>query len=51
MMNKNYRLVREAIELPAWMSDELSKRASRIGLEPQDLIKTWVAERLDKIGK
>ena len=36
------------IDIPQWMVDSLDRTASRIGVTRQSVIKTWLADRLEK---
>lgn len=36
------------VDFPAWMVTSLDAEASRLGITRQAVIKTWVAERLDR---
>lgn len=36
------------VDLPNWMIDSLDRQASRLGVTRQSVIKTWIAERLEK---
>jgi hypothetical protein len=38
------------VDFPVWMIESLDREASRLGITRQSVIKTWVAERLDRIG-
>ena len=39
------------VDFPNWMIDSLDRQASRLGVTRQSVIKTWIAERLEKEGK
>ena len=36
------------VDFPVWMIESLDQEASRLGITRQSVIKTWVAERLDR---
>ena len=36
------------VDFPNWMVDSLDRQASRLGVTRQSVIKTWIAERLEK---
>ena len=36
------------VDFPVWMIHSLDKKAKRLGVPRQSIIKVWVAERLDK---
>ncbi|MHB1068015.1 MAG: type II toxin-antitoxin system BrnA family antitoxin [Candidatus Nanopelagicales bacterium] len=36
------------VDFPAWMVSSLDAEASRLGITRQAVIKTWIAERLDR---
>ncbi len=36
------------VDFPAWMVESLDAEAVRLGVTRQSVIKTWIAERLDK---
>ena len=44
----NREIRRVNVDFPAWMVNALDDEASRIGINRQAVIKTWIAERLDK---
>ena len=37
------------IDFPIWMINALDKEAARLGVARQAIVKTWMAEKLDKI--
>ena len=39
------------VDFPLWMVQLLDKEARRLGVARQALIKLWVAERLEQMGK
>ena len=39
------------VDFPAWSIGELDKEAERLGVARQALIKLWVIEKLDQLGK
>lgn len=43
----NRELKRVNVDFPAWMIAGLDEEASRLGINRQAVIKTWIAERLD----
>ena len=43
----NRELKRVNVDFPQWMVAGLDAEASRLGINRQAVIKTWVAERLD----
>ena len=45
----NRELKRVNVDFPAWMVDCLDNEASRLGINRQAVIKTWIAERLDAL--
>ena len=36
------------VDFPTWMVSSLDAEASRLGITRQSVIKTWIAERLDR---
>lgn len=36
------------LDLPVWMIQSLDREASRLGIARQAVIKTWLAERIEK---
>ena len=38
------------VDFPMWMIDALDHEATRLGITRQSVIKTWIAERLDRVG-
>ena len=46
-----YEQRRVNVDFPNWMIDSLDRQASRLGVTRQSVIKTWIAERLEKEGK
>lgn len=36
------------VDFPVWMVESLDAEAVRLGVTRQSVIKTWIAERLDK---
>ena len=36
------------VDFPAWMVESLDKEAKRLGVTRQSVIKTWIAERLER---
>lgn len=43
----NRELKRVNVDFPQWMIAGLDEEASRLGINRQAVIKTWIAERLD----
>ena len=43
----NRELKRVNVDFPQWMITGLDNEASRLGINRQAVIKTWIAERLD----
>lgn len=39
------------VDFPAWMVAGLDQQARRLGVTRQSVIKTWIAERLEKPSK
>ena len=39
------------VDFPTWMVSSLDAEASRLGITRQAVIKTWIAERLDRAAK
>lgn len=53
---KNIKLVSESpkrvnIDFPTWMVESLDKEAQHIGVSRQAIIKMWLAEKLNSLGK
>lgn len=53
---KNIKLVNESpkrvnIDFPTWMVESLDKEAQHIGVSRQAIIKMWLAEKLNSLGK
>jgi len=36
------------VDFPTWMIDALDKEAARLGVTRQSVIKTWIADRLER---
>ncbi len=36
------------VDFPVWMIDALDRESHRLGITRQSVIKTWIAERLDR---
>jgi len=36
------------VDFPQWMIDELDREAQRLGIHRQAVIKTWIAQQLDR---
>lgn len=47
----NRELRRVNVDFPVWMVNELDDEAGRLGINRQAVIKTWIAERLDRMNK
>ena len=47
----NRELKRVNVDFPAWMINALDDEASRLGINRQAVIKTWIAEHLDRTRK
>jgi hypothetical protein len=45
----NRDLRRVNVDFPAWMVDALDKEAGRLGINRQAVIKTWIADRIDRM--
>ena len=45
----NRELKRVNVDFPSWMVDALDDEASRLGINRQAVIKTWIAEKIDKL--
>jgi hypothetical protein len=39
------------MEIPVWMLDALDREAKRLGVTRQSIIKVWLAERLEQVGR
>ncbi len=39
------------IDFPTWMVKSLDREARHIGVSRQAIIKTWIAERLERVSK
>ena len=37
------------VDFPIWMVESLDAEATRLGITRQAIIKTWIAERLDRL--
>ena len=46
--NLDTDLRRVNVDFPEWMIDELDREAKRVGINRQAVIKTWIAERIDR---
>ena len=42
------KVQRVNVDFPTWMVSSLDAEASRLGITRQAVIKTWIAERLDR---
>jgi hypothetical protein len=47
----NLKIRRVNVDFPAWMVDLLDRESARIGVTRQSLIKSWLADKLDTLGK
>ena len=45
----NLKLKRVNVDFPTWMVEELDEEASRLGINRQAVIKSWIAERIDRM--
>jgi hypothetical protein len=50
-LNLSQAVKRVNVDFPAWSISELDREADRLGIARQALIKIWVIERLDQLGK
>jgi hypothetical protein len=50
-MNLSQAVKRVNVDFPVWSISELDKEADRLGIARQALIKIWIIEKLDQIGK
>jgi hypothetical protein len=39
------------MEIPVWMLEALDREARRLGVTRQSIIKIWLAERLEQVGR
>jgi hypothetical protein len=39
------------VDFPTWMVERLDREAQRLGVTRQALIKLWIAERVDAVGR
>ena len=46
--NLDTDLRRVNVDFPEWMIDELDREDKRVGINRQAVIKTWIAERIDR---
>ena len=46
----NLELKRVNIDFPAWMVKKLDEEAQHIGVSRQAIIKTWIAEKIQKLN-
>lgn len=44
----NLETRRVNVDFPSWMVDALDDEARRLGINRQAVIKTWIAERIDR---
>lgn len=47
----NLKNKRVNVDFPVWMLERLDRESQRIGVTRQSLIKTWLADKLDMLGK
>ncbi len=43
----NQEIRRVTIDFPSWVVEGLDKQAKRLGITRQDLVKLWIAEKLE----
>lgn len=51
LMQGDTVIKRVNVDFPQWMVDELDKEASRLSVNRQAVIKTWIAETIDRRRK
>ena len=39
------------VDFPLWMIEALDHEANRLGVTRQSIIKIWIAERLERVGR
>jgi hypothetical protein len=39
------------VDFPLWMIEALDHEANRLGVTRQSIIKVWIAERLERVGR
>ena len=39
------------VDFPVWMIESLDREAARLGVPRQSLVKVWIAERLEQLGR
>jgi hypothetical protein len=39
------------VDFPTWMIEALDREANRLGVTRQSIIKVWIAERLERVGR
>ncbi len=39
------------VDFPLWMIEALDHEANRLGVTRQSIIKVWIAERLEQVGR
>jgi hypothetical protein len=39
------------VDFPIWMIEALDNEANRLGVTRQSIIKVWIAERLERVGR
>ena len=44
----NQEMKRVSIDFPAWVVDLLDKHSKKLGMSRQELVKIWVAEKLQE---
>lgn len=47
----NLEARRVNVDFPAWMVQSIDKEARRLGVTRQSLIKLWMADKLEHLGK
>jgi len=39
------------VDFPAWVIEALDREAQRLGVSRQSVIKLWIVDRLDRLGR
>ena len=39
------------VDFPVWIIESLDREATRLGVTRQSLVKIWIADRLEKLGR
>jgi hypothetical protein len=47
----NLEARRVNVDFPSWMVDGLDREARRLGVTRQSIIKVWISERLEALGR